>query len=324
MSNLHDHLKKVGGTITQNLGGEGIREAVLVATPADDSESRRQRARGFWLIPVDEIEPSQPRLEFDEESLSLLAQDIAKRGLLQPIRVRKGPQKYMILAGERRWRASKMAPRVKEIPCQVVEQAMTEGDILEEQLVENIHREGLQEIEKAKAYRTLLARNNWTQAGLAQALSLSMASVSRTLKLLELDGQVQQYVADGKLPASAGYALSRVADPAEQRRLAEKAVAEGISRDDLAANVQDQAGRRRHKATRTGARLVCRLADGCSVTLADSEGLTPDRVIDALQRVLNQARKLKAKNLSIDQLPALLKSAGGEKSVAREPGEPGK
>lgn len=329
MSRTEEHLSRIGSTLSQNLGGGGVREAlpvrnlpvpeggIPVAIPVADPDEQRQRARGFWLLRVEDIEPDplQPRADFDDDSLERLGQDIAKRGLLQPIRVRKGREgKYTIIAGERRWRSAKMA-KVKELPCQVIEQTMSDAAVLEEQLIENIHREELSEVEKAQGYQHLIHKNGWTQGALAQELNLSMASVSRTLKLLELPGEVRQHVADGRLPASTAYEIARIQNPERQKQLAEQAVTSGLSRDDVAASVQAQAGRREHKSTRTGNRLMCRLPDGTSITLSHStQALTADHVIEALALVLGKARKLRSKSLPIDQLPGLLKTAGKDKN----------
>jgi ParB family chromosome partitioning protein len=331
MSRTEELRTQLGTTLTQNLGGDGVREAmpklirsspdgsIPVATQVADPDEQRQRARGFWLIPTYRIEPDalQPRTEFEEEGLILLSKDIAKRGLLMPLRVRKGRgDMYTIIAGERRWRAAKIA-QVKELPCQVIDQAMTEAAILEEQLIENIHREQLSEVEKAKGYQQLIVANGWSQSGLAQSLNLSDASVSRTLKLLDLAAPVREHVSAGRLSASTAYEIGRIGDSEKQTELAERAVAYGLSRDDVASEVQDQAGRRGHKSTRSGNRLMCRLPDGTSVTISrTAEALTIDHVIETLSQVSTKAKRLRSKNLPLEQLPALLKAA---KDKSEEP-----
>ena len=324
MSRTEEHLSRIGGNLTRNLGGDGVREALPAREPGapsavllTDPDEQRQRARGFWLIAVDKIEPDplQPRQEFEEESLERFAKDIAKRGLLQPIRVRKGrAAMYTIIAGERRWRAAKIA-KLKELPCQVIDQAMTEAAILEEQLIENIHREELSEVEKAKGYHLLIVKNGWNQSGLAQELNVSIASVSRSLALLGLADGVQDHVAAGRLSASTAYEIGRLQDPEHQNRLADDAVARGLTRDDVAAAVSEKAGRRGHKTTKTGNRLMCRLHGGTCVTLSNStEALSVDHVIEVLSQVLNKAKRLRAKNLPLEQLPALLKAAAKDKN----------
>jgi ParB family transcriptional regulator, chromosome partitioning protein len=322
MSRTDEHLSRIGDQLAKNLGGEGVRQAI--AAPEKTARTAIP-ARNFWHIPIEDIgpDPLQPREEFDLESLELFAKDIAKRGLLQPIRVRKGPDgKHIIISGERRWRAAKLAGTIRELPCFVMDHAMTEAAILEDQLCENLHRAELSEIEKAKGFFQLIAKNGWTQAGLAQALNLSDASVSRILKLLELPDVIRQQVAEGKISASTAYEIGRIADPEQQKLLAERAVASGLSRADVTAAVQEQTGRRDHKPTRSGHRLTCRLADGTAITLSNSnQALTTDHIIEALSQVLSKAKKLRSKNLTIDQLPALLKSIAKDKAEETPPAD---
>jgi ParB family chromosome partitioning protein len=319
MSRTDEHIARIGTNLTRNLGGGGVRETlagdgagISEAIPITGPDEQRQRARGFWLLPIDSIEPDplQPRQDFEEESLEMLSKDIAKRGLLQPIRVRRNSDGgYRIIAGERRWRAAKNA-RLKELPCQVIDQDMTHAAILEEQLIENIHREQLSEVEKAKGYQLLIEANGWSQSGLAQALNLSDASVSRTLKLLALAEGVREHVMAGRISASTAYEIGRIEDQDQQNQLADEVVANGLSRDRVQGAVQELAGRRGHRTTKTGNRLMCRLPDGTGVTLSRSpQALTVDHVIEALSQVLNKARKLRSKNLPLEQLPALLKAA---------------
>jgi ParB family transcriptional regulator, chromosome partitioning protein len=325
MNRAEELRNQLGSTLLQNIGGDGVPEAIPArapslaegkiptAIPVADPDAQRQRARGFWLLPIDSLapDPHQPRGEFDETTLELLSRDITKRGLLQPIRVRPtGNNKYQIIAGERRWRAAKMAGTVKELPCWVVEQEMTEAAILEEQLVENIHRAGLTDMETAQAYKHLITRNNWSQAALAQELNLSMASVSRSLALLDLPESVRQHVASGVLPASTAYEIGRIQSPEKQAQLAEKAVTQGLNRQDVTAEVQGETGRRAHAPTKSGNRLQCRLPDGTCVTLSrGSEALTLDQVIASLSLVLTKAKKLRSKNLPLADLPAMLRAA---------------
>src|SRR6185312_14309369 len=137
-------------------------------------------------------DPSQPRQQFDAESLDRLAKSLAARGQLQPIRVRWSQEvgKYLIVAGERRWRAAMIAG-MEGLQAIVVERELSASEILQEQLVENCLREDLQPIEQAQAFRALMEANGWSARRVADELSLANSTVIKALALLELAPDVQ-------------------------------------------------------------------------------------------------------------------------------------
>ena len=203
------------------------------------------RLRAAAEIEVGRIvpDPDQPRTEFDPEAIARLAESLKAYGQIQPISVRWSDDmgSYLIVTGERRWRASILAGR-PTIAAVLIEGERTESQVLEMQLVENCLREDLQPIEQAKAFRTLMGRNGWTAARLAEVLQLTGASVTRALALLELPCTVQDAVAEGRLAPSVAYEVSKLDDPEAQAEVASRVVAEGLSRAETVEAVR-RAGR---------------------------------------------------------------------------------
>jgi ParB family chromosome partitioning protein len=162
----------------------------------------------------------------DEGSLSELADSIGKVGLLQPIIVRPLGDSYQIIAGERRWRAARLAG-LEDVPVRV--RPTDEAESLELALIENLLRQDLNAVEEARGYRKLLTEHQMTQAELADKVSKSRSAITNALRLLDLPDEVQEMVYDGKM--SAGHARAVLSVPAEETRLrlANKIVAEGLS-----------------------------------------------------------------------------------------------
>jgi ParB family transcriptional regulator, chromosome partitioning protein len=179
-------------------------------------------------IAVAEISPNpnQPRVHFDEESLGELADSIAQLGLLQPILVRRVPDGYQLIAGERRWRAARRAG-LTTVPAVV--RVSDDINAVEEALVENLHREDLTALEEAAAYLQLIEEFELTHDQVAQRIGKSRSSVTNTLRLLGLAPEVQRLLADGKLSAGHAKALLGTPDRSLQERLATLAVEEGWS-----------------------------------------------------------------------------------------------
>ncbi|WP_435011964.1 ParB/RepB/Spo0J family partition protein (plasmid) [Tundrisphaera lichenicola] len=199
------------------------------------------------LIPVDRIvrDEAQPREEFDEDALGRLAESLRTRGQLQPIRVRwdEGRGAYVVIMGERRWRAASMAG-LATLRCVVQEIPETPEELLALQLVENALREDLKPIEQAKAYRRLMDAHGWSGSQVARELSVDQSVVSRALSLLELPEAVQAQVDAGTLAVRSAAEIARIDDPETQRKLAQAAVSEGLKRDEVAELVQAVKARR--------------------------------------------------------------------------------
>ena len=170
--------------------------------------------------------PDQPRKSFDETQLSELSDSIKQNGVLQPILVRKKGDKYEIVAGERRYQASKLAG-LKEIPAIVRD--IDDAEVFQLALIENLQRSDLTPIEEARGYRQLLDTKGLTQEGLAKILSKSRSAIANTLRLMDLPQEVQDMMEEGQI--TPGHARAILAVPTEEGRvkLAQKVVAENLT-----------------------------------------------------------------------------------------------
>ena len=183
---------------------------------------------GVQVMKINEVEPNrdQPRKNFDEDALLELSDSIKQFGVLQPLLVRKRKDYYEIIAGERRWRAAKLAG-VKEVP--VIEKEYTDQEILEIGLIENIQRENLNPIEEAIAYKRLLEEFNLKQDEVAERVSKSRTTVTNSMRLLKLSDKVQQTIIDDMIPTGHARALLAIDDPELQYTLANKIFDEKLS-----------------------------------------------------------------------------------------------
>lgn len=190
--------------------------------PADELKSGEQ------MMKINMVEPNrdQPRKNFDEDALLELADSIKQFGILQPLLVRKRKDYYEIIAGERRWRAAKMAS-IKEVP--VIIKEYSEQEIIEIGLIENIQRENLNPIEEAMAFKRLLEEFNLKQDEVAERVSKSRTAVTNSMRLLRLDGRVQQMIIDDMITTGHARALLAIDDKEQQYTLANKIFDEKLS-----------------------------------------------------------------------------------------------
>lgn len=185
-------------------------------------------AKDRVLIPIEQItaNPDQPRRTFEPEALQELAASLKQRGVLQPLIVRPHPKDqglYQIVAGERRWRAAQMA-QLHELP--VIIRQMSDTEVLEVAIIENIQRADLNSIEEAASFRQLMDRFGHTQERLAEALNKSRSHIANLLRLLNLPEPVQDLVKEGKL--SAGHARALITAP-NSTQLARRVIEKGLS-----------------------------------------------------------------------------------------------
>ena len=200
--------------------GKGL--GALIPTDPDPAESIFQEIDLIHIVP----NPYQPREHFDEETLTSLAASIAEVGVVQPVIVRKALEGYEIIAGERRWRAAQRAG-LRSVPA-LVRDADDKG-ALEAAVVENVHRQDLNALEEAAAYRQLIDDFGLTQEEVAARVGRSRSAVANTVRLLNLAPAVQRLVVEGNLSAGHGRALLALEDGAAQRALAEEIVREGLT-----------------------------------------------------------------------------------------------
>jgi len=211
--------------VTKNSGGLGRGLSSLIPSAAAESGIGDEGVNELRIILI-EPNPLQPRTNIDEEKIAELSASIAKRGVLQPIIVRPKGEKYEIVAGERRWRAARMAG-LETIPVHI--RTFDDGETSEIALIENLQREDLNAIEAAYGYKNLIAERDLTQSELAELLAKSRASITNSLRLLDLPEEVQELVYEGQLSAGHARAILTVSDDSTRVKLAQKAIEEGLS-----------------------------------------------------------------------------------------------
>ena len=191
-------------------------------------KEEKDASTGEILVKINEVEPNreQPRKDFDEDALMELADSIKQFGILQPLIVQKKKDYYEIIAGERRWRAAKLAG-VKEVPIIIKE--YTDQEIVEISLIENIQRENLNPIEEAMAYKRLLEEFNLKQDEVAERVSKSRTAVTNSMRLLKLSDRVQQMIIDDMISTGHARALLAIDDEEQQYMLANKIFDEKLS-----------------------------------------------------------------------------------------------
>ena len=193
---------------------------------------------GEQMMKINKVEPNrdQPRKKFEEDALLELADSIKQFGVLQPLLVRKRDDYYEIIAGERRWRAAKLAG-VKEVP--VIIKDYTEQEIVEIGLIENIQRENLNPIEEAMAFKRLLEEFNLKQDEVAERVSKSRTAVTNSMRLLKLDDRVQQMIVDDMISTGHARALLAIDNKEQQYELANKVFDEKLSVRETEKMVKD-------------------------------------------------------------------------------------
>lgn len=202
----------------------------------NEEKAKEEKVEYIKLIDI-EPNPSQARKKFSEESINELATSIKNYGVLQPIIVENKGKYYQIIAGERRWRAAKVAG-LTEIPCLVRNES--EQTSKEISLIENIQRENLNPIEKALGYKELIDNYNLKQADLADKLGISRTYVTNTLRILNLDPRVIELALEGKLTEGHCKTLVSIEDPEQQYKLALKIIESGGTVKDLERTLKNK------------------------------------------------------------------------------------
>lgn len=200
--------------------GKGL-DAIFAENTEDNS--------GTVSVRIDEIEPNrnQPRKDFDEAALNDLADSIAQHGIIQPLLVRPiFSGGYQIVAGERRWRAARMAG-LKEVP--VIIREMDDAEFMEISLIENLQREDLTPLEEAKGYASLMETHGFTQEDVSKAVGKSRPVIANALRLLNLPEEIQELIEKGDLTAGHGRTLLAFKNKEDMLRAAERIVNDGIS-----------------------------------------------------------------------------------------------
>ena len=209
--------------------GRGLGALIPGGSPAE--------RKGVLQLPIEEIRPQrgQPRRHFDEAHIDELAESIRSKGVLLPLIVRRAPEGFVLVAGERRWRAAQRAG-LRELPAMVRE--VTEKEAFELALIENIQREDLNPVEEAEAYKRLIEEHGLTQEELAARVGKDRSTVANALRLLRLPGPIKQAIVAGALSMGHARALLAISDEGDLRRAADKVIAENLSVRAVEALVQ--------------------------------------------------------------------------------------
>lgn len=301
----------VGAHVAESIGVRANGHAPAQAAPAPSAaiaERDRDVAgdRSAKLIPLDRIEadPGQPRRHFDEAGLSGLASSLLEHGQLQPIAVRWDAARsaYIIVAGERRWRAATMAG-LKALACRVLADGEDLDAVAIHQLVENLQREDLSPLEKARAFRALMARKGWSARELASVLKVSHSGVVQALAILRLPEEVRARVEAGEIAPTTAYEISKLDDADQQVELGLQTAVEGLKRAAVAARV---AARREPPATGVVSGSPPAAPPAGAVDVAEVGSMTTDQL-----RVLRKLREAPDRYLDGRRLgcsPATLKA----------------
>ena len=281
----------------------GVRERDLrpkLSPVPHTKDAGRRPLRNVGRVDINMVipDPEQPRVEFSEEAIERLAQSISEKGQLSAIRVRWSDEfsKWVIIAGERRWRATKRAG-LPTIDCYFHEMELSKSEVLEQQLIENCLREDLQPIEEAKAFSMLMDLNGWTGKQVAEALRVPASKVTRAMALLKLPDDIREHVEAGKISARSAYELSKLSDDETRRELAEKAASGRLTHDQAAKAVRQRKGRA--LAKQRGTKLSFVTEAGWKVTVSTAKKGNYFEVEQALTEVLEEVKHRIANNAQL-------------------------
>lgn len=326
MGKVDELMKSSGGSIMESASHRSAPVAMPTAASrplASGPLAGAARSKVGFEIPVDRIErdPSQPREEFDPIELQHLADSMKAHGQLQPIVVRpdQGRGVYVIIAGERRWRAAGIAG-FSTVSCTVHDKALTPGELLTLQMIENLVRDDLKPVEQAKAFRTLMDSNGWSGNELAKQLNIAQSGVVAALRLLDVAPTIQASIDRGEIKASTGVILAKIEDPEQQAEVAARVVAEGLSREETAEVVRQvapKAPKSAGKGRGAGVKAKAKPKGPVLLTEAKHKAANDIRIIGTRRKGFDLAAWLEALEDAASSVRAKLEAEqGGEPSHA--------
>ncbi|WP_077391616.1 ParB/RepB/Spo0J family partition protein [Mobilibacterium timonense] len=297
----HQAAAEAGKLERSSASGKGSKAAAGVSaeTPAEDDPDR------VIYVDIDDIKPnaSQPRKNFNKEKLEDLAESIKENGVIQPVVVRKKGSSYELVAGERRWRASRLAG-MKQIPCLI--RNFDEKQNMIVAIIENMQREDLDPIEEAAGLREMVDRFGFTQAQVSKSLGKSRAYIANSMRLLKLPPEVQDMISQGQLSAAHGRTIINIEDKEKQKAVANKIVKDGLSvraTERLAEKIKDDARpeRKRTKSPKSAdlaaAESELRTITGTKVRINGSENSGKIEMeyysLEELNRLIDLLRSVK-------------------------------
>lgn len=257
-------------------------------------------------IPLDKIEVEpQVRKSFDEESLESLVASLKAVGQLQPIRVRKVADKFRVVCGERRTRAARLAG-LTTLAAIIEGRDLSEGEVLQRQIIENCQRENLCPIEKARGITRLMEVTGWKIGEAAAKLGMSAGMATKLLGVLKLAEPIQQQVASGAIAVSAAYELSRVDDAAVQSELAGELAAGRLTRDGLTGAIKARSNPNKPSKSELTTRVTALLSGGRTVTVT-GPSLNLEGFIELVEELLTKARKVRPQGVELGTFAKMLR-----------------
>ena len=298
---LKSRLRTNSANIEESMGVRSEATPTPLLRKASAKDIGRRPDRRYGNVAVDQVmpDPKQPRTQFDEVTLQELSNSISAKGQLQPIRVRWSDRetKWIIIAGERRWRAVQLAG-LAMIACYFHESDLSDSEILEEQVIENMQRQSLEPIEEAKAFATLIELNGWKNKQVAEALGIGPAKVSRSLALLKLPVDLQRDIANEKLSARTGYELSKISNDAEKRKLAAEVTEGNLTSKETEKRVRLKKGKRSNTGS-AGTKLTFTQTESLRVVVMSPNKTTYAAIEEALGLAVDEVRHRIENNIEI-------------------------
>lgn len=290
MANTRAALQRSIANIDESIGEGSSQPRPQLSPVASEKDAGRTPLRSFGIVEVDRVipDPNQPRTQIDDDEIKRLADSMASgTGQLQPITARWSAQhsKWVIISGERRWRAAKAAG-LKRIACQFREDDQTESEIREQQLVENLLRENLAPMDEARGYSALMELSGFNGKQVAEKLHVNPSRVSRALALLDLPHDIQAKIEAGELPPTVAYELTKLDSEDVQYRLAEQAATGSLSHKDTVKAVRTRRGKKAR--TRRPQKLTFKAGNGIPVIVGVEEQTSYHDIEVALREAIDE------------------------------------
>ena len=291
MAGTRNTLASMESNLLESMGNRADASVSRPAVTPHPRDIGRRPLPDFGTLAVEQLipDPAQPRTEFPPEALGRLAASIREQGQLAPIRVRWSDElaKWVIIAGERRWQAAKLAG-LPTIECSFQTHELSLSEVLEQQLIENLLREDLKPVEQARAFASLMRLNGWNGKQVAERLRVPASQVSRGLALLRLPEDLQQRVDHGEIPTRVAYELSKLDNEHQQRLLADQVAKGSLTNEQAARSVRQRRGKRRDKSRHT--KLCFPTAAGWKVVVSAQRKGTYHEIAQALEDALTEVR----------------------------------